>query len=1384
MKYQSKLLSLSLFYFILLTKVYPQSKWDIHRTNLLPIINQEKKNQQIKNTDQQSENIRTKKEKLEFYDKEVKRFRKEKKWSQALIVLKLKLAIETELPGDHYEEIVRSLRLIAEMQQELEQWTEADITLTKIVSMERNRFGKDNWRVVNSEWDLKTNEIHKKFTAKEKEILAWLHSAKIKKTQFFQNKDYNQAVNYAEQIWKQTKALYGENNPLYLQSLHDLANCCLRANQREKSLTLLLQAKALASKILGENHPESVAILNLLGLCYSILGQNEKALPIFVKSMELNKQMAGENQLGFIYSVNNLASCYLLLKQNEKALPLFVQAKNISLQCFGETSLLYVNSLDNLADCYSRLGKHEMAVSCLQQAKELIRKRVGENHLDYLNQLNNLALVYTRLQEYEQALPLYLQAKELQIKLCGEKHPDYIQSIITLAHCYFKAHQSKKALPLFEQAKNLQFQMVGEKDPEYLVTLQFLALCYSDLGYTDKAMTLLLHTKELTRELFGEDHLNYAQCLTSLAHGYSDLGQYDKALLSYQQASRIRLKLQGENHPDYARSLNNLAYCYQQNGRNEKALPLFVKVRELQYKNRGEKHSSYALSLNNLASCYSDLGQYEKALPLYLQSNDLQRNLSGEKHLGYAVSLNNLASCYAKLNRNDTALPLFIQAQMIFRSLRGENHSDYTRSINNLAECYTKLNDYKKALPLFEQARETVRKIKGENSSDYALSLNNLASCYSKFGQNEKALPLFLQSMELTSKLSVGNRSDYASSLYNLASCYSKLDQKNKALKLYHQAVSIMQMELNNTAVVLSEQEQISYQQTVLFYLDNYFDTAIQVNANPVEIYEVVLNVKGSIMARQRALRWQRNLLAQTDPQIRALITQLKQLSSQISFISRRGTIPGSENRKQSEEMKEYIAQLSQQRENLESQLAQKLPDWQKWHQPITFETIQRFLPKHSALLDFSVIFSQSKDSYIIGFYIPKNGSVQMKMLGKTDDLVTAISSWRNTIQHRYEPIEFTNDPAIILRERLLVPWLKEWSNFETLFISTDGVLGNIVFTALPGKNSKKFLIEEKTVALLPVVKLLPEFYSNRTRQHKENQSKLMLYGGIEYGEIKKGKSKPGPLTNSPVQGSVELREIAWPKLPATKIEIESIAALFDETHPNQLKTVRSGKEANKANFVNDLLQSEIAHIATHGFFELMANGNTSPRQLNPTNQSEFMVNQANINRLVHPGVQSGLVLAGANQPTDQEDGIITALEIAELDLSYINLAVLSACETGLGKEVTREGTIGLLRAFQIAGCKNVIASSWEIGDRSTAAIMKLFYWNHWQKKQSPLEALRQAQLGVMDHQDLIDKLGRGIALKNIKIDSDGKKISKKNPKSLRATVGQWASFSIAGIDP
>jgi CHAT domain-containing protein len=162
------------------------------------------------------------------------------------------------------------------------------------------------------------------------------------------------------------------------------------------------------------------------------------------------------------------------------------------------------------------------------------------------------------------------------------------------------------------------------------------------------------------------------------------------------------------------------------------------------------------------------------------------------------------------------------------------------------------------------------------------------------------------------------------------------------------------------------------------------------------------------------------------------------------------------------------------------------------------------------------------------------------------------------------------------------------------------------------------------------------------------------------------------------------------------------------------------------------------------------------------------------------------LVLAGANVP-DQAGpagGIITGEALVELPLEGLRLCVLSACETGLGELTEGEGVHGLVRAFHLAGCPDVVASLWQVNDRATAALITKFHHELWVNKKPPIDALREAQLLVSRRPDLLRDLAgeRGVAQqeKALRVNT-AEAPPKEAADAERLPPILWAAFVLSG---
>jgi CHAT domain-containing protein len=198
--------------------------------------------------------------------------------------------------------------------------------------------------------------------------------------------------------------------------------------------------------------------------------------------------------------------------------------------------------------------------------------------------------------------------------------------------------------------------------------------------------------------------------------------------------------------------------------------------------------------------------------------------------------------------------------------------------------------------------------------------------------------------------------------------------------------------------------------------------------------------------------------------------------------------------------------------------------------------------------------------------------------------------------------------------------------------------------------------------------------------------------------------------------------------LPGTEREALFLQGLLQK---QQIPVIlRLGYSATEESFkqIGRPLSPSLLHIGTHGFFFPDPKDTTHRRTIIGEDAPAFKISE-------HPLIRSGLMLAGSRYAWENkhpmhgmEDGILTAYEVSQMNLSNTDLVVLSACETGLGDIRGNEGVYGLQRAFRIAGAKNVLMSLWKVNDEVTEKLLTRFYQNWLEGKMPVREAFEAAQ--------------------------------------------------------
>jgi CHAT domain-containing protein len=293
------------------------------------------------------------------------------------------------------------------------------------------------------------------------------------------------------------------------------------------------------------------------------------------------------------------------------------------------------------------------------------------------------------------------------------------------------------------------------------------------------------------------------------------------------------------------------------------------------------------------------------------------------------------------------------------------------------------------------------------------------------------------------------------------------------------------------------------------------------------------------------------------------------------------------------------------------------------------------------------------------------------------------------------------------------------------VFVVPDGRLNLVNLSALPDGDG--YVAERSAIIHYLTTErdlLLPDRNGTASRG-------LLTVGGPAFDE-----GPAVPIATDARRGSEcqSLARIHFDNLPGSLSEVAEIGSLWPKTSANDV-TLLSGAAATETAVKRAVAGRRVVHLATHGFVlgtdcEPGPSGVRAVGGLARTGAQVVAVAEEN------PLLLTGLALAGANRRTaaalDQDEGILTADEIARLNLQGTEWAVLSACDTGLGEIKAGEGVFGLRRAFQIAGARTVIMSLWPVEDASTRDWMRILYEGRLQGKLDTAAAVREAGLSVL----------------------------------------------------
>jgi CHAT domain-containing protein/Tfp pilus assembly protein PilF len=882
------------------------------------------------------------------------------------------------------------------------------------------------------------------------------------------------------------------------------------------------------------------------------------------------------------------------------------------------------------------------------------------------------------------------------------------------ADALFEQRHYQEAIALQQRALATSEKALGPEDPETATSLDHLAALYRTTGAYAKAEPLYLRALSIREKALGPEHPNTAASLNNLAELYRINGAYAKAEPLYLRALAINEKALGPEDPKTAVLLNNLATLYYSTGAYAKAEPLYVRALTTRQRALGSEHPDTAASLNNLAALYRVTGAYAKAEPLLQRALAINEKARGPEHPDTAALLNNLAELYERTGAYAKAEPLYLRVLAISEKVLGPEHPDTALSLNNLAELYRATGAYGKAEALFQRSLAINEKALGPEHPRTALSLDNLAGLYDSTGAYAKAERLFQQALAIREKALGPEHPGTANSLNNLAALYEATGAYAKAEWLMERVEAIEESNTRRFLLTGSEARQQAYLQ---LRIDNTIARVSFSLSHPTTRATAlaltgVLQYKGRILDSISGNAGR--LRGSVAPQDLRLFDRLSGVAQELSTLTYSPPLNLS-----SQDLQEHLRALAQEQEQLEAQLSSRSSEFRQTVTPITLESVRQALPIDAVLAEWfryqpwdTKGKSWSAPQYVV-FLLRKIGEPAAIYLGPAQPIEDLVVDLRRALS---DPTStYYADVAKDLSEKLVKPLSPHLVQGARLLLSPDAALNLVPFAALVDEHGDYLAKHFEITYLTSGRDLL------RMAAEPAPRADTVMLADPSYGR----SEHRGLLAEAGLQptrsSDLDRSGLVFTPLPGSALEAKALQSLLKLDPQN----VFTGDRATEAH-LRELHGPRILHMATHAFFlndqELAA----FLKPFGPGPEKPLPLGE-------NPLLRAGLALAGANtrQSGAADDGILTAAELAQLDLHGTQLAVLSACETGVGSVHTGEGVYGLRRALVLAGAQAQLVSLWKVADSATQELM-VDYYQRLLKGEGRAQALRAAQLTMM----------------------------------------------------
>jgi CHAT domain-containing protein/Tfp pilus assembly protein PilF/Flp pilus assembly protein TadD len=937
--------------------------------------------------------------------------------------------------------------------------------------------------------------------------------------------------------------------------------------------------------------------------------------------------------------------------------------------------------LNNLGQAHDRLGDGKRARSLLERAAEM-RERRAPDTVGHATILDNLGSVYARLGELARAEDHHRRAFMIFQRERGPFDPHVAVTLGNLSGVFAIRRDLDRAEAFRLRALETQARTRGLTSPETLHELSGLVAIYLDKGDQEGADRLVNHALTIGGATPQPEHRFLAEILGRLSQIAFGEFRLDLAERLGARAVALLEALEGPAAPETLKAVHMLA---------------------------------------NVQRATHDLDHAEQNYRHALEGFER----SGDPDTAVTVSID-LAKIYRERGAYRLAEMVLDNAIKHLREMATPDPSLLTSALGNLAQLYYEAGQHERADGAYAAALDAIKDAKVDVERPWLLHGRALLNYH--LGRYETARDLYAQALGAWIEKKGADHPFVATTSANLALAHWAVGDTDRALAAFEAAADRRERDMRRILAVGSERKRLLFATgslddlhkvvSFLFTIPERADVSRFATRVTLQRKGLVLDAIAHTFAQVRGMGGVGELSA--DDQ--GLIDRLQTVRTEIA-----GVVTPSPVAPHALLDAERLARLQQEEEQLEASLSYRGALQDPDLAPVTLESVQGELPADAALIEllhfrrFNPTRTGADDvwaeSHYAALVLRATGEPTWVDLGNAAGIDTKADQLRRLVRNHSTPVADYERAATELYAQLFAPLEGAIAGSARLIVSPDGKLSMVPLGILRDAGGRA---------------LASRFAVSYAAAGREIQVQRAAPAASGVVVIAAPDYDVAALASSDAIGDRFADRGAFEPLPGARAEAQDLDALLGGV------TVLEGAAAT-ADAVRVVEHPAVLHIATHGFFSPIDDPEPQQRLEFLPVAGGVLVEQRSQPTAANPMFFSGLAFAGANKRAPgTSTGILTAQEIAGLDLHGTELVVLSACETGLGAVGRGTEFTGMRRALSIAGAATQVTSLWRIGDQATRALMRHFY-GFLVQGVGRAEALARAQEAVArdpDHPD------------------------------------------------